>query len=82
MSCCGRKPAASVFARAQNKFNEVAANYQERLEICGNCVNLRRFHKFVPLGTPATKLDKCRKCGCYVLAKAALFSQKCPEGKW
>lgn len=82
MSCCGKKPAASAFVRAKDKWNEYAENYRQRLEICGNCIELKRFHSFVPLGTPATKLDNCRICGCVILLKAGFSSQHCPVGKW
>ncbi|PIT48530.1 hypothetical protein [Snodgrassella alvi] len=82
MGCCGKKPSTGIFARARDTIDEIAANYQERLKICGNCTNLKRFHEIVPLGTPATKLDKCGKCGCFVAAKAVLFNQKCPDRKW
>jgi len=40
MSCCGKKPAASAFVRAKDKWNEYAENYRQRLEICGNCIEL------------------------------------------
>ncbi|ORF28254.1 hypothetical protein BHC45_06270 [Snodgrassella alvi] len=82
MSCCGKKPAPSAFITARNKISTFVANYRERLEICGNCTDLKRFHSIVPLGTPATKGDRCGKCNCYVIAKAALTNQKCPNGKW
>lgn len=41
-----------------------------RLEICRGC----EFFD-APRG-------KCKKCGCWTLAKTRLASQKCPIGKW
>ena len=40
--------------------------YIKRLLICSDCTNCRT----------------CPKCGCYLKAKAALATEKCPEGKW
>lgn len=41
---------------------------QARLAVCEAC----EFYK-----------DKrCKKCGCFMEAKAAMGSSKCPEGKW
>lgn len=28
------------------------------------------------------KLNRCQSCGCYIVAKAGMDSEKCPEGKW
>ncbi len=27
-------------------------------------------------------LERCRKCGCLIRAKASLTAATCPEGKW
>tara|TARA_R100000700_G_C3051823_1_gene70792 strand:+ start:317 stop:505 length:189 start_codon:yes stop_codon:yes gene_type:complete len=42
---------------------------QERLDICGNC-------KFL------TKMNRCKKCGCFMNLKTWSSLAKCPEGKW
>jgi hypothetical protein len=41
---------------------------QERLSICASCEYLNG--------------QRCRACGCFVKAKAALASEKCPKNKW
>jgi len=41
---------------------------QERLSICEGCEYLNG--------------QRCRACGCFVKAKAALASENCPKKKW
>lgn len=43
---------------------------EERLEICKGCPEL-----FQPT-------YQCKKCGCFMTAKAQLKLAKCPLGKW
>ncbi len=40
----------------------------KRLAICASC--------------PELVDDKCRKCGCFFLAKISLATEKCPIDKW
>jgi hypothetical protein len=44
--------------------------YKERIKICQAC----------DFWNP--KLNQCKKCGCFLLLKAALSITKCPEKKW
>lgn len=44
----------------------------ERKEICNNCI----------YKTTTLKMDRCKKCGCFLKAKQQLLTEKCPEGKW
>lgn len=44
--------------------------YVLRLDKCYGCEYLERYD-----GT-------CRKCGCYLMKKAKMSSEKCPEDKW
>jgi hypothetical protein len=48
----------------------VPAGLQEtRMEICRACPEL-------------TNLDRCRKCGCFMVAKTRVKGARCPLGKW
>jgi len=40
----------------------------KRLDICKTC--------------PLFENNRCRKCGCFLQAKARIKNEKCPEGKW
>lgn len=44
--------------------------FQKRIEICKACPEL--------IGMTT----QCKKCGCFMSAKARLESAKCPLGKW
>jgi hypothetical protein len=44
----------------------------ERLQYCLRCEQLKK----TPLG------NKCKLCGCYVLAKTRVPNEKCPLNKW
>jgi anaerobic ribonucleoside-triphosphate reductase len=41
----------------------------KRITLCNRCVNL-------------TKLNVCKKCGCFMPAKVRLSGAECPIGKW
>lgn len=41
-----------------------------RLAICNECDNLNK------------KINTCKKCGCYMPAKAMFASSECPDNKW
>lgn len=43
---------------------------EKRLAICKECEHLNQ------------KLVQCKKCGCFMLAKAKFASSYCPIGKW
>lgn len=43
---------------------------KSRLDICNSCENLYQPTK------------SCKKCGCFVIAKTKLKTQKCPINKW
>ena len=49
---------------------ELATNHSERMDICRKC----EFY--------IAKEEKCKKCGCYMMAKTKLATAKCPVGKW
>lgn len=51
--------------------------YEERLSICRNCN--QRFETTLPLLGVA---ERCRKCGCFISAKAAIPGESCPIGNW
>jgi hypothetical protein len=40
-----------------------------RLLECGDCENL-------------TEDEQCRLCGCFVIGKTGITTEKCPAGKW
>jgi hypothetical protein len=44
--------------------------YMLRLDKCRSCEYLERYD------------GSCNKCGCYVLKKAKMSTEKCPDGKW
>lgn len=44
--------------------------YKKRILICQTC----------PFWD--SNLNRCKKCGCFLLIKAALSVTKCPERKW
>ena len=44
--------------------------YKERIKICQPCEYWD------------SSLNRCKKCGCFLLLKAALSITKCPENKW
>lgn len=82
MSCCnGRRP-LEYFHRTVQRITKIPDVYRKRLATCGDCSDLKRFHKIVPQGTPATRFDRCSKCGCFVVAKAAIPIERCPNKKW
>lgn len=33
-------------------------------------------------GCEQLKLNRCQACGCYIVVKAGMDAEKCPEGKW
>jgi len=51
---------------------EILANkteYKKRLATCECCPHLN-------------KINQCTKCGCFVILKAKISLQECPEGFW
>ena len=44
--------------------------YNQRMSTCLDCP----FYQ--------TKYNKCKKCGCFLILKAALRDTKCPLNKW
>ena len=46
------------------------ARYKERMKVCLKCEHYQ------------ASLNRCKKCGCFLILKAALKSTKCPESKW
>jgi|13_taG_2_1085334.scaffolds.fasta_scaffold00788_20 hypothetical protein len=44
--------------------------YKKRIEICTTCEHFD------------SKLNRCNLCKCFLLLKAVLKEQKCPERKW
>jgi hypothetical protein len=44
--------------------------FEERMEICKACPELIQM------------TTQCKKCGCFMSAKARLEAAKCPIGKW
>ena len=59
---------------------------KSRMEICGNCVELRQFSIVGQLVLKGLYLSdssyKCARCSCHLEAKAADPNQHCPIGKW
>lgn len=43
---------------------------KDRIAICQSCVFFLK------------KVDTCKRCGCYIPAKAMFAATECPEGKW
>jgi hypothetical protein len=43
---------------------------EERLNICRGCEFFN------------SRLEKCKKCGCFMKLKVSLKNAKCPIGKW
>lgn len=41
---------------------------EDRIKTCKGCEQL--------------KLNRCQACGCYIVVKAGMDAEKCPEGKW
>tara|TARA_B100001996_G_C18493036_1_gene528403 strand:- start:420 stop:605 length:186 start_codon:yes stop_codon:yes gene_type:complete len=54
----------------QEYIKRMVGNYSERLEICNSCDELRK------------SIKQCKICGCFVVAKTAMPSAKCPIDKW
>tara|TARA_B100001250_G_scaffold374407_1_gene361224 strand:+ start:19260 stop:19406 length:147 start_codon:yes stop_codon:yes gene_type:complete len=48
----------------------MANKYNERLQICNGCDELRQ------------NIKVCKICGCFVVAKTAIPSARCPIDKW
>jgi hypothetical protein len=44
----------------------------KRFDICMEC----------PSKTTFLKVDRCKECGCILLAKVIIPNVKCPLGKW
>jgi hypothetical protein len=57
----------SALVRRQRIWAE-QSEYEQRQAICANCEFLDS--------------DRCKKCGCFVAAKARLKTESCPIGKW
>lgn len=83
MGCCGRKitsvgaMAANFMLSASNairhalKTKKIMAPNQiinSRVATCKACEFMSS--------------SRCNACGCYIVVKAALDSEKCPKGKW
>ena len=47
-----------------------------RLEVCRACPILTR------KDGKMTTLSRCGGCGCFVLCKTAVKSERCPKGRW
>ena len=43
---------------------------KKRIDLCAKCPHL------------ITKLNVCKKCGCFMPAKTRLTGARCPIGKW
>ena len=43
---------------------------EARLAVCNDCYFFNK------------KVNRCRKCGCFMNLKTTLLQAKCPEGKW
>ena len=41
---------------------------EDRIKTCKGCEHM--------------KINRCNACGCYIVAKAGMDAEKCPEGKW
>ncbi len=54
----------------QEYVDQMRSMYAERLATCKSCEHLR------PV------INQCKECGCFVYAKTAIESAKCPLGKW
>lgn len=44
--------------------------YKDRMTTCLDCEHY------------SSSLNRCKKCGCFLILKAALKDTKCPMGKW
>lgn len=44
----------------------------KRYEVCETC----------PRKSDVLKIEKCKECGCVILLKVIVPSEKCPLGKW
>lgn len=67
------KAASDIATTAKDvvKRNRVSKGvYLQRLNACDDCIYLLK------------AIDVCRKCGCFVKAKALSPSMTCPLGKW
>jgi hypothetical protein len=56
--------------RIKENIHEIVEIREQRLEICNQCPELRENSR------------TCIQCGCFVDAKTAIKSQKCPLDKW
>lgn len=69
-------------ARALVGADQVEPEVRERrLDVCTECPEL-------VLGAPLVTTEslvrraRCGACGCYVVPKAGLASESCPQGRW
>jgi len=63
----GVTPLDMLNPRTKHSTQEV---FEQRLEICKACPELIQM------------TTQCKKCGCFMSAKAKLEAAKCPLGKW
>ena len=65
-----RNLALSAMEAAQDPRPAPRTLKEKRLEICNLCEWFDG------------KQLRCKACGCYLIAKAAITGSKCPKGKW
>ena len=61
----------SLFLNIKSGFKHVSnSDYKDRIDICKACHFLNH------------KENRCTDCGCYVVVKARLKVEDCPQGYW
>lgn len=53
-----------------------------RLVLCADCDDLKRFQPSAEKGDDVGLRDMCGQCGCFARLKAGFATEACPLGKW
>lgn len=78
MGCCDR--VVKYFKGTLDSIVQYSDTHSSRVEVCSSCPELIRFNNKKP--EAVASLDRCRACGCFVAAKAAIPIARCPRGRW